>query len=177
MADLLASPPLDHAPLTHRGATLALLAPGPITSIAPFPGANVDNALKPLGLAFPAPNRFTESNGARLVWTGRDQAFLMGAEPPALDGAASTDQSDGWAAFTLQGPDAEAALARLVALDLRATAFPVGHAARSGLNHLPMVLARTGADAFLILTFRSMARTCWYELETAMTGVAARAQC
>lgn len=173
MADLLPTPPLAHAPLTRAGATLATADLGPITSIAPYPGASVDNALKPLGLAFPAPNRFTESGTARLIWTGRDQAFLTGIPTPELD-AALTDQTDGWAAFTLAGPGAEATLARLVALDLRATAFPQGHAARTGLNHLPMVLARTGADAFLILTFRSMAHTCWHELETAMTGLAAR---
>lgn len=176
MADLLPSPPLDHPPLSMGSATLAVAAPGPITSIALYPGGNVDKALKPLGLAFPAPNRFTESGAARLVWTSRDQAFLIGAPAPSIE-AALTDQTDGWAAFTLDGQGAEAVLARLVALDLRAAAFPQGHAARSGLNHLPMVLLRTGAEAFLILTFRSMARTAWHELEAAMTGIAARAAC
>jgi metal-dependent amidase/aminoacylase/carboxypeptidase family protein len=39
-----------------------------------------------------------------------------------------------------------------------------------------VVLFRTALDAFTILVFRSMARTAWHELETAMTGLAARAR-
>lgn len=181
MPELIARAPLGPiAPLTRGTVTLAQADLGPITGIAPFPGqgAAVDRALKPLGLAFPSPNASAAKGDARILWTGREQAFLIGAPPPEglTVAAAVTDQSDGWAALHLQGQGAEAVLMRLVPLDLRALHFPVGRSVRAGLNHMPMVLWRSAPDAFTILVFRSMARTAWHELETAMTGLAARAQ-
>ena len=46
---------------------------------------------------------------AACVWTGRGQAFLIGAEPPdGLAGiAALTDQSDAWVVLRLAGPALE----------------------------------------------------------------------
>ena len=177
MPDLIAKPALDAAPLTRGKATLAPLDPGPIASIALFPGGEKAAAkgLKPLGLTFPGPGTWAAKAEARIVWTGRGQAFLMGVPAPALEGAAVTDQSDGWAGFALTGPGAEAVLARLVALDLRASAFPAGRAARAALNHMSLVLLRTGPEAFELYTFRSMARSAWHELAEAMERLEARA--
>lgn len=175
MPELLPTPPLAHAPVTHAGTTLACTDLGPMTSIAPFPGrrAAVEAAL---GLAFPAPNSIVSAKEKRLVWTGRDQAFLIGAPAPDLtDLAATTDQSDGWAAFTLTGPLAAEALMRLVPLDLRASAFPAGKAARAPLNHMNMILMR-GDEGFTCLCFRSMAQTAWHEVETALTHLSARSR-
>ena len=178
MPDLIATPPLDHPPVTHGQATLAVTDLGRMTSIAPFPGqqAAVHAALSAIGLGFPAPNRVVSGPASSIVWTGRAQAFLVGAEAPALTGpAATTDQTDAWVAMTLGGPAAADVLMRLVPLDLREGSFLVGHAARSGLNHMPMILWRD-VTGFTLLTFRSMARTAWHEVETAMQGVAARAR-
>lgn len=177
MPDLIAKPALDHAPVSKAGVTLATVDPGPITSVALFPGGAKAAAkgLKTLGLSFPEPGTFTAKGTARMVWTGREQAFLMGAAAPTLEGAATTDQSDGWAGFSLSGPGAEAALARLIALDLRVSAFPVGRATRAGLNHMSMVILRTGPEVFELYTFRSMARTAWHELSEVLDRLAARA--
>ena len=49
--------------------------------------------------------------------------------------------------------------ARLVPLDMRLHAFPVGRAVRSGLNHMNAVILRTGDYDFHLMVFRSMART------------------
>lgn len=179
MPELIAKSALTgQAPLTLAATTLAEAAPGPITSIAPFAGQDkaVAKALKSLGLVFPKPNRFSAKGPATLAWTSRDQAFLIGVPVPAdLTGAALADQTGGWVSLTLQGPNAAAALMRLVPLDLRAAAFGVGSCVRAPLNHMSMVLLRTGPDAFLILTFRSMARTAWHEIESALKTLAARA--
>ena len=177
MPELIAKSALEGRSITLGGVTLAEADPGPITSIALFPsGAKAAaKGLKPLGLAFPAPNRFAEKKGARIVWTGRDQAFLMGVEPPALEGAAVTDQSDGWSVLALGGPGHVDVLARLVPMDLRLSRFPVGRVARSQVNHMNAVILRTGDYAVEIMVFRSMARTAWHDLETAMHMVAARA--
>lgn len=179
MPELIATSPLaGHPPLVLAGTTLVERLPGQITSVAPFrgQGAAVAKALKVHGLSFPAPNRIVSSGQARLVWTGRDQAFLIGAAPTGLSPhAALTDQSDGWAMLGLDGPQAEAALARIIPIDVRAAVFAPGHAARVPFNHMSCVLMRTGAEAFEVLVFRSMARTAWHEVQVALTGLAARA--
>ena len=174
--ELIAKLALDHAPLTKAGVTLALMEAGPITSIALLPGGEkaLAKGLKTLGLAMPEPNTSAAKGAARIVWTGRDQAFLMGVPAPELQGAAVTDQSDGWAGLSLSGPLAEDALARLVAIDLRASAFPSGRVARVGLNHMSMILLRSGDEAFELFVFRSMARTAWHELAEVLDHLAAR---
>lgn len=178
MPDLIAKPALGRAPLTRAGLTLAEVEPGRITSIAPYPGqgAAVADTLASLGLGFPGPNESRTSGTARIMWTGREQAFLLGAEVPAgLDAhAALTDQSDGWACLSLTGAGADQALMRLVPVDVRPAAFPVGRCIRAPLNHMNMILTRTEAG-FEIFVFRSMARTAWHEIDEVMAVLEARA--
>jgi sarcosine oxidase subunit gamma len=176
VADLIAKTPLwGQEPLALAGMVLAEADPGPLTSVAPFVGQEkaLAAALKPMGLAFPAPNKVVSKGAARLVWTGRDQAFLIGVAPGDLP-AALIDQSDGWAALSLTGAGAVDVLARLVPLDLRSMA--VGDCARSSLGHMSMILIRL-AEGFELLVFRSMAKTAWHEVETAMRMQAARLAC
>jgi heterotetrameric sarcosine oxidase gamma subunit len=176
--ELIAKSALEgRGPLTLGGVTLAEAQVGPITSIAVFPGGMkaVAKGLKPLGLTFPTPNTWIAKGQARIVWTGRDQAFLIGVEPPRLYGAALTDQSDGWAVLTVSGTMAVDALMRLVPLDLRLSAFPAGRAVRAPVNHMNAALIRSGDYAFDLMVFRSMARTAWHEVEAAMQALAARA--
>lgn len=164
-------------PVSAGGVTLTEAGPARITSVAPLRGKAraVATALRKLGLGWPEPGRSVRSDGAACLWTGRDQAFLIGASPDGLDGiAALTDQSDGWARMRLEGAGAEAVLARLVPLDLRAAVFPEGAVARSGLNHMMAVLTREGPDAFGIMVFRSMAGSAVHEIAVAMKAVAAR---
>lgn len=177
MPELIAKTALDGQSVTHGGLQLRELDPGQITSIALFPGQEeaARRGLDAAGLRFPAPNCVEAGPaGARLVWTGRDQAFLVGAEMPPLEGAALTDQSGGWTCLALSGPGASDVLMRLVPLDLRLAQFPVGRAVRSGLNHMSMVLIRTEEHGFEIMVFRSMAHTAWHEIEDAMSSVVAR---
>ena len=85
MPELIAKTALEgRAPLTLATTTLAEADPGPVTSVALFPGQGkaAAKALKPLGLTFPAPNRLVEKDELRLVWTGREQAFLIAARAP-----------------------------------------------------------------------------------------------
>lgn len=182
MPRLIAKAAIEAETLQIAGLELALDDPGPLTLVAPFPGQDqaVAAALESLGLHFPAPGEISARNDVRLVWSGRGQAMLMGAAAPdGLQGAAAVaDQTDGWATFTLTGPRASDVLSRLVGLDLRPASFPSGHSARSALNHMPLLLIREeapdGTDRFLILTFRSMARTAWAELSETLHHLAAR---
>lgn len=166
MPELIAKSALSGQSATYGDTTLAEVSVGPITSIACFPGQR-DAVTAALG-AFPAPN----SHADGLCWTGPDQAFLLGRSAPDLTGlAAITDQSGGWAALRLSGPMAADTLMRHVPLDLHA--MRPGQAARAPLGHMQMVLMAE-RDGFLLLVFRSMARTAWHEVETSMKHLAAR---
>ncbi len=163
--------------LERAGTVLAEVDLGAVWSVAPFPGQAkaVAKALKPLGFGFPAVNSFTVKGAARIVWAGREQAFLIGAGVPDMGAAAAvTDQSGGWACLSLSGRNAGAALMRYVPMDLRVAAFPVGMAARTPLYHMQMILMRLGAEAFEVMVFRSVARTAWHEIEVALASLAAR---
>ncbi|MDR0807873.1 MAG: sarcosine oxidase subunit gamma [Gemmobacter sp.] len=175
MPELIAKTPLSGLwPVTHGALSLSEVVYDSILSLAPFAGQEkvLTKALKPLGLAFPAPNTLAVSGVARIVWTGRDQAFLINA-PLATPSAAITDQSDGWAGLRLEGPMAAEALMRLVPIDLRSSAFPPGSAARAPLNHMNAVVMRL-ESGFEVMVFRSMARSAWTEIAETMQRVAAR---
>jgi sarcosine oxidase subunit gamma len=178
VAELIATSATEGlVPVSHGRFTLADAGLARITSVAPFNGGEpaVTAALgTALGLGFPAPNTTQASGAARIVWTGRGQAFLMNADPTGLEGlAALTDQTDAWAALRLAGAGADQVLARLVPLDLRPAVFAEGAAARSALGHMMAVIWREG-DGFVILVMRSMARTAVHEIAAAMSAVAAR---
>jgi len=177
VADLKATPAVGGLPETLGSVTLSLAGPALVTSIAPFPGADVNPALATLGLTMPAAGTMNAQGAARILWAGRDMAFLMGADAP--DGlaaeAALTDQSDGWVWMHLSGADAAAVLARLTPLDLRDSALPVGAVARSMINHMQAIVLRPLPEVYELAVFRSMASTLKHELIEAMKAVAARA--
>ena len=180
MVSLIPRPPLSRAaPLVAGTCSLSEMSVGPITSLSPWAGKTkaLSTALKKAhGMAFPAPNRVTARDGIRAIWSGRDQAFLVGVAPDTSLGAyaALTDQSDGWAVLRLEGQGGEAVLARLIPLDLRLASFAIDHCARSSLQHISALLVRTGAETIEIMVMRSFAMTAWHELQQAMLGVAAR---
>ncbi len=180
MPELIAKSPLAGRPPVTRGAlTLSETPMDAVTSLALFPGQSkaMARVLKPMGLSFPAPNRVSQSGDARLVWTGRDQAFLIGVGAPAIPAevAAVTDQSDCWAGLSVEGPAAHDALMRWVPIDLRPKSFAVGSAIRAPLYHMQAIILRMTADRIDLMVFRSMARTAWHEIDVAMTTIEARA--
>lgn len=165
-------------PLAAGQLSLTEVDVGPIVSVAPFLGRLdvVDAALRKLGLGFPAPNRTIGAGAAAIVWTGREQAFLIGADGAMLQGlAALTDQTDGWAVMELAGQGWRDALARLVGIDLRPRALVPGQVVRTPLNHMAAIIWCLAEDRVRIMCFRSMARTAVHELHGAMTAIAARA--
>jgi hypothetical protein len=70
--DLITKSALAGRSFTLSTTTLAEAQIGSLTSIAPFPG-QTDATSTALGHAFPQPN----TTSGPLLWTGRDQAFLM----------------------------------------------------------------------------------------------------
>ncbi|MEL7212732.1 MAG: sarcosine oxidase subunit gamma [Pseudomonadota bacterium] len=175
MVKLIAKTPGDGLlPKTIGALTLSEVETGPITSVSPLRGQEklVSDALKAAyGTAFPAPNRTAAKGDARLIWSGRGQALMLGVVPQ-VEGAALTDQSDAWCCVEIAGSGVEHALARVTPIDT--CAMKRGHIARTLVQHVSVVLTRTGTDRFEVMAMRSMAKTLVHDLERAMTGVAAR---
>lgn len=180
MARLIArTPAAGLLPLSIGAVTLTEVDPGPVTSVAPFRGqtAAVSAALQAaFGFGLPGPNQTAQGQGARILWAGLDRALLIGAAAPGTLAvlAALVDQSDSSVILRIEGPAAEAVLARLVPLDLREGPFPQGATARSFVNHMTAAITRVAPRAFEVMVFRSMAATLVRELAEAAQGVAAR---
>lgn len=180
MVDLKALSPLQEmTPVTIGGVTLKEVAPGRMTTIAPYRGKSrqASEALKAAhGLAMPEANRSLASGEVRVIWFGRDMALLLGPAPDAglAAHAALTDQSDAWAVVTLEGRGAADVLARLCPLDLRAGVFQQNQTARTELQHMLASITCLEDGRYLIMVFRSMAQTLIHDLKTAMEAVAAR---
>lgn len=181
MAKLIARPPFqDHLPLQGDGVIAEALDLGTVTSLAPFKGQEAAvsaDLTAQIGIGLPPPNRLTAAaapDGARVVWSGVGQAFVLG---PALDpilGAAMTDQSDAWAGFALEGSGARDVLARLTPLDLRPARFAQGQAARTLLGHMSCLLWRSAEARYEILVFRSMAAWAAHEIDALLRAHTAR---
>ncbi len=151
---------------------------GPETLIVPFRGREqaVSDALDALGLSFPAQNTCVTSGDAALLWAGRGRALLTGVAAP--DGLASdaalVSQTGARAVVLLSGPAMPDVLARLVPVDLRDGAFPVGAVALTLVGHMTAALRRTPAG-IEVAVMRSMAQTLVEEVTRAARNAAARA--
>lgn len=165
---------------THLAAVVDLA----IVSLAlPLRGeSTAERAIKKtFGAALPKPGlSVVSSNGTRLVRLSSDQALALftHATPDAekfvqarLDGAAyTTDQTDAWVGLSLNGPGAVAALERICQLDLHDSAFAVDHAARTVMEHLGVLLIRTGAQDWLLLSASSSAKSFLHAVETSLAN-------
>ena len=179
MVELVAQSPCGNAlPVTIGRVSMAEVDLGPLTLIQPFESqaAAMDDCVKrDIGLTLPKSNRSTSNSNARLIWFGHDSYLLAGGQAPDLTAlAAVSDQSDAWACVEVSGDTVEDVLARLVPVDLRASAFPMDATVRTLIGHISAALTRTGDNRILILVFRSMARSLVEDLKEAMEAVAAR---
>lgn len=166
-------------PATAGTATLAEADVGAIVSVMPLAGREKEASAAleaSCGVGIPSAGRSLSAEGARAIWSGLGQSLVLGPTLETLRGAAVTDQTDAWAAMRLEGASARDVLARLCPLDLRDKAFPEDSAARSLIGHMNSAIVRIAPDAYLILVFRSMARTAARELSEAMKSVAAQAE-
>ena len=166
-------------PRTVGGVSVTEARPGPITALLPRKGARdaLDAALRAAhGVGWPAPGEVVHSGTVAVLWTGLDQAMLVGVAPdPALaTHAGLSDQSDAWAVVDVTGPDAGAALARLVPVDLRPAALPVGRTVRTLLGHLNVSITPF-ERGWRVMAFRSMADSLVHDLAEAAETVAGRA--
>ncbi|MDG2340332.1 MAG: sarcosine oxidase subunit gamma family protein [Paracoccaceae bacterium] len=166
-------------PISVGSVTLSEIVPENLISVAAYKGQSkaLSTALDAArGIKMPAPNRHTGSAKLRAIWTGPDQAMLVGQTvgDDLVPYASVVDLSDAWAIVKLEGKSATAVLARLTPIDLRPSHFKRGHTAKTDLMHMMASITKTGVDSFEIMVFRSMAKTLVHDLTTAMETLAAR---
>nr|WP_303626540.1 sarcosine oxidase subunit gamma [Roseovarius sp. M141] len=123
----------------------------------------------------------TQDQSAAIMRLAVDQAFVLfpsptpDAEPQIaakLNGAAyTTDQTDAWCALEISGPGARRALERICPVDLHPDAFVQNAIARTVMEHMGAIVARTGADTYLLLSASSSAKSFLHAVELSVQNV------
>ncbi len=137
------------------------------------------------GLAWPPPGKFSvpEDGGpGMMLWLAEDQCMIAsaadeGGSPArlaeAIGGAGyCTGQTDNWIVLRLAGDGAVAALERICPLDLDESVSPAGSAARTSMEHLPVIMLRESAAGFILLSASSSAASFLHAVETSVRNTA-----
>ncbi len=124
----------------------------------------------------PAPTTSTVAGEKRLLPMTADQTMLMfpatsefdesSVSTALSDVAYTTLQTDAWVILEISGEGTLKALERMCSLDLDTNAFPVNACARTSMEHLGVVILRTGEEQFLLLSARSSAKSFLHAVET-----------
>ncbi len=176
MVSLVASDPFGGAlPWREAGVSVEAVVSGPVTWVAPFDGQEASVG-ELLGEPLPRPGQSGALGDGQVLWFGRGQ-WLMTGVPLEVDlsgAAAVADQSDGWVACRVSGSAHLDLLARLVPVDLRMNAFPVGAVARTLVKHTSALVVRVAENAVEVWVMRSFARTLAGDLREAAEGLSLR---
>jgi sarcosine oxidase subunit gamma len=183
---LTAEPPLAGTDMVIAGVRLWAPADLAVVSIA-LPLGREDAARNAIeaayGVALPEIGKSVITpEDTRLIRLASDLAFAMfahatpDAEPVVagrLEGAAyTTDQTDVWVALGLSGAGARRGLERICPIDLHSDAFGVDDAARTVMEHLGVLILRSGDDEYLLLSASSSARSFLHAVETSLRNIA-----
>ena len=180
---LISAPPLAGYDKDFGEASLKAPADLALVSIALPLGAEAAavKAIKAgFGAVLPEPGKsvLSKDGGTRLVRLGRDQgmAIFTHAAPDAERVVAaklkravySTDQTDVWVGLEISGVASRVALERICALDLHPDSFAVDDARRTTMEHLGVLIIRTGVDSYLLLSGSSSAGSFLHAVETSI---------
>ena len=168
MVELVAQSPLQGLlPVDAGQLSLKEVIYDQIQSVAPFSGQEqpVRQAVKQAtGAELPLPNRII----GPVLWVAPGQYLILDDWVDGLeDMAAITDQSDAWAVLSVEGPNVEDVLARLIPIDLRFTVFSDGQTARTLIGHMTASVTRRASDRLELMVMRSMAGTLVHEVSKA----------
>lgn len=114
-----------------------------------------------------------ETHAVRPVAPG--QWFLVGDEALSHDQLAALttnlhpqatmlDQSHGRIRICAKGPMTERVLAKGTGVDLRETAFPIGHCVTTLIGHIAAHITRTDHHVFELIVLRGFAESLWDDL-------------
>lgn len=137
-----------------------------LASVALPPGTQTTTDL---GLALPGPGGRAKGANINAFWMAPGQWMIEGPGQADTDfaaliatkipTAAVTEQTDGFTAFAIEGPQIELLLERLI--NVPAAVIAPGCATRTGLHHMSVFVIRETTEKVVILTMRSMAGTLW----------------
>src|SRR6056297_1802469 len=183
---LTAEPPLAGTDMVIAGVRLWAPADLAVVSLA-LPLGREDEARSAIeagfGAALPGIGKSAvTSESTRLIRLAPDLAFAVftHATPDAervvadrLDGAVyTTDQTDVWVALALSGGNTRRALERICPIDLHPQVFGVDYAARTVMEHLGVLILRTGDDDYLLLSASSSAKFFLHAIEVSLRNIA-----
>lgn len=179
---LTSAPPL--AGYERRFGAITLKAPGHLAFVSialPLGGEEAAQAaiMAAYGQCLPGIGKaLTVEDGTILMRMGQDQGFVLFAHDAPdgeavvaskLNGAAYiTDQTDVWTALEINGAGARRALARICPLDLHDDAFAVMDVARTVMEHLGVIILRTGPQTWFLLSASSSSESFVHVLETSI---------
>ena len=134
------------------------------------------------GADLPEPGKsVVAKDGARLVRLSPDQGFVIFTHPTPdaervvaerIKGKAyTTDQTDVWTGLEISGTGSRRALERICPLDIHPDAFAEDDAARTVMEHLGVLIIRTEAEAYLLLSASSSAGSFLHAVETSIHNV------
>ena len=183
---LTAKPPLDGIRIDLDGVSVKEISDRQLVSIsiprngeAPLNQA-VMNAYR-LELPVVGTSTVTPATDVRLMGIQRDQLFLLcehtGDNPVAAvsevlgNAGYYTDQSDSWAVLELSGPQSRRVLERICPVDLAPDQFAVNAVTRTVMEHLGVIVLRTGADTFMLFSATSSALSFLGAIETSARNV------
>ena len=106
-----------------------------------------------------------KSEDIRLIKNSVDQYFILFENesevnlimPSLAQSFYITEQSDAWAGVLISGKKAPLCLERICPLDLSEKAFPVGTAVRTLMEHLNVLILKTGREDFTLFSGSSSA--------------------
>ncbi|MCA1404963.1 sarcosine oxidase subunit gamma [Ensifer sp. IC3342] len=150
-------PGANHLAIGHRQAVSMVLAVA----------GEEDSVEKLLSSATEFTGRFS-APGEWLVVSENDTPEGLQRRLDALcsDKAHIVDQSEARVLFRISGPSMRRILAKGIGLDLDPNVFATGASANALCGHIAVNLARTGEDAFELLTPRSFAESLFDNLMT-----------
>ena len=186
MAELKLESARPLAGIARSADGISLSAPADLAIVAialPLGGENaaMQAVAREYGTDLPPSGKAAQGGGATLIRTAPDQVFVVfeHSDPDAErivaeklgDAVYATDQTDSWCALEMEGERCREALERLCPLDLHTSAFAVHDAARTVMEHLGVLIMRTGEDRFLLLSASSSAGSFLHAVETAIESV------
>ncbi|CAH2400166.1 sarcosine oxidase subunit gamma [Mesorhizobium ventifaucium] len=127
------------------------------------------------GVAAPAVPKAVSASDVTLIWSGPDQFLVLSKSGKhAMDilshafsqSASLSDQSHARALISVAGAKARTMLAKLSSIDLHPTAFPIGAAAATSIDHTSVNFWRgndrpDGQPVFNVLVLASFAESLW----------------
>lgn len=138
---------------------------------------------KALKIDLPPPGKYTAANASNghLIWTAPEQYFYFFEEvghypekflKKQLNGTAYvTDQSDAFAILSVSGDKCLSALERICPINLSSAQFPVGSATRTMMEHLGVLIMRTGEKEFVLMSAASSAASFLHAVETSARNI------